>query len=369
MRVLGLFAGIGGLELGIGLAVRGARTVCYVERDAFAAAVLVARMEDKTLEAAPIWDDVSTFDGKPWRGVVDCIAGGFPCQDVSFAGKGEGLDGARSGLWSEYARIIREVGPRYVIVENVAALTSRGLDRVLADLAELGFDAEWDCFSAAGVGAPHLRRRIFILAQRVPDAERDAVWLESERGTGRAQAADEGDAEPRHMGESMADRERERLERLEPARSKTGAVRRSGGASVADAEIDDHGRVTADMGHANGSLCEARAGSTEATHSRGDAMGDTDRGRCEGEWPVGVHGGDDASRGDVDRPDNRLSWPPGPGDAEGWREWIAAGGPEPAVRRGADGSAYRMDRLRCLGNGVVPSVAARAWRTLIRRLK
>ncbi|WP_368773776.1 DNA cytosine methyltransferase [Myxococcus llanfairpwllgwyngyllgogerychwyrndrobwllllantysiliogogogochensis] len=140
------------------------RTVCYVEREAYAAACLVARMEKEELDSAPVWDDVGTFDGSPWRGVVDCVSGGFPCQDISVAGKGAGLDGERSGLWREYARIVSEVRPRFVFVENVAALRSRGLDRVLTDLAALGFDAEWVCVRASDAGAPHKRERLFILA-------------------------------------------------------------------------------------------------------------------------------------------------------------------------------------------------------------
>ena len=122
---MALFAGIGGIELGLKLAIPGYRTVCYVEREIYAAATLVARMEDEAICEAPVWSDVSTFDGKPWRGTVDLISGGFPCTDISLAGRGAGIDGAASGLWSEYARIIREVEPRFVFVENVPALTSR----------------------------------------------------------------------------------------------------------------------------------------------------------------------------------------------------------------------------------------------------
>ena len=152
------------LGVAVELAFPGARPVCYVEREAFAAAALVARMEDKILAPAPIWSDVSSFDGRPWRGVVDFIAGGFPCQDVSDAGPREGIRrGNRSGLWFEFARIVGEVGPRYVFVENVARLTLRGLDIVLGTLAELGFDAEWTTLRAEEVGAAHERDRTFIL--------------------------------------------------------------------------------------------------------------------------------------------------------------------------------------------------------------
>jgi len=162
MNELALFAGAGGGILGSHLL--GWRTVCAVEQNPFAAAVLAMRQNDGILRPFPIWDDVRTFDGKPWRGIVDVISGGFPCQDISVNGKGEGIDGTRSGLWGEMARIIRDVQPQVVFVENSPTLTIRGLGTVLGDLAEMGFDAEWGCISAADVGAPHKRERIWIVA-------------------------------------------------------------------------------------------------------------------------------------------------------------------------------------------------------------
>ena len=164
MNELALFAGAGGGILGGKLL--GWRTVCAVEIAAYARDVLLARQRDGCLEEFPIWDDICTFDGRPWRGHVDVISGGFPCQDISCAGKGAGLAGARSGLWYEYVRLIREVEPRYVFVENVGALLVRGLDAVLGAFAELGFDAEWGTLRASDVGAPHRRERVFILAWR-----------------------------------------------------------------------------------------------------------------------------------------------------------------------------------------------------------
>jgi site-specific DNA-cytosine methylase len=104
---------------------------------------------------------------------VDVLCGGFPCQDLSYAGKGAGLDGERSGLWGEYARLIRELRPRYVVVENVSALLARGLGRVLGDLAACGYDAEWDCIPASAVGAPHRRDRVWLVAYPNADAMRD----------------------------------------------------------------------------------------------------------------------------------------------------------------------------------------------------
>jgi DNA (cytosine-5)-methyltransferase 1 len=162
LRELALFAGAGGGILGGHLL--GWRTIVAVEYNAYARSVLLARQNDGTLPPFPIWDDVRTFDGRPWRGRIDVVSGGFPCQDISAAGKGAGLDGARSGLWGEMARIIREVRPRFVFVENSPMLTSRGLGTVLGDLAEMGFDAEWGVISAADTGAPHLRERIWIVA-------------------------------------------------------------------------------------------------------------------------------------------------------------------------------------------------------------
>jgi DNA (cytosine-5)-methyltransferase 1 len=159
---LALFAGAGGGILGGKLL--GWRTVCAVEWEPYPASVLVARQNDGLLPAFPIWDDVQTFDGKPWRGIVDVVSGGFPCQDISVAGKGDGLDGERSGMWREMARIIGEVRPRFAFVENSPMLITRGLERVLADLTLMGYDSRWGIISAADIGAKHRRERIWIVA-------------------------------------------------------------------------------------------------------------------------------------------------------------------------------------------------------------
>lgn len=159
---LALFAGGGGSILaGV---IFGWRTVCAVEIDPGARRILLDRQRDGILDEFPIWDDVRTFNGTRWRGHVDVVTGGFPCQDISVCGKGEGLDGERSGLWMEMARIIREVRPRLVIVENSPAITSRGLGRVLGDLAEMGMDARWGMFRASTIGAAHHRCRFYLVA-------------------------------------------------------------------------------------------------------------------------------------------------------------------------------------------------------------
>lgn len=139
MNELSLFAGAGGGILGGYLL--GWRTVCAVERDAYAAQVLAQRQNDGILRPFPIWSDVCSFDGKPWRGIVDVVSGGFPCRDISGAGKGAGIDGSRSGLWRQMARIIGEVRPRFVFVENSPLLVGRGLAMVISDLAKMGFDS------------------------------------------------------------------------------------------------------------------------------------------------------------------------------------------------------------------------------------
>jgi len=162
LNELALFAGVGGGILGGHLL--GWRTVCAVEWEQYPASVLCARQNDKILPTFPIWDDVQTFDGKPWRGIVDVVSGGFPCQDISAAGGGAGITGERSGMWKHMARIIGEVRPQYVFVENSPILTSRGLGVVLADISKMGFDAKWGVVSAADVGANHLRERIWIRA-------------------------------------------------------------------------------------------------------------------------------------------------------------------------------------------------------------
>jgi len=162
MNELALFAGAGGGILGGHLL--GWRTVCAVEIEDYPRRVLLQRQADGILPRFPIWDDVTTFDGKPWRGKVDVISGGFPCQDISVAGLGAGITGSRSGLWKQFARIIGEIGPRYVLVENSPNLKNKGLEVVLEDLWEMGYDAKWGVISAKQAGAPHLRERIWILA-------------------------------------------------------------------------------------------------------------------------------------------------------------------------------------------------------------
>lgn len=312
MHGLALCAGAGGLELGLKLALgEGCRTVCYVEREAYAAATLVARMADASLDTGPVWDDLGTFDGRPWRGVVDLVSAGFPCQPWSSAGRGRGTADER-WLWPDIARIVREVRPAWVFLENSPRLVRGGLDPILRDLAVLGFDAEWDVFSAAEAGAPHVRKRLFVLAN-----------ADSDRRQGR---------EPRE------------------AQQERGSGLTEGGVDVADAPGGELGELRQPSGG-------------RGLPDRGDAVvGDADR----HEW--GGNEGDEAGVGQRQRgyaggAGYELGlFPPGYDDLDAWREVLARDPSlEPAVRRVADGLAHRLDRLRLTGNGVVPVVAAVAF--------
>ncbi len=161
-RVLSLFAGIGGFDLGLEQ-TGGFKTVAVAETDPYASKVLAKHFPD-----APNVGDVTTAEYPD----ADIICAGFPCQDISFAGLGAGLAGARSGLWREVVRAIRVVRPKYTLLENLAALLGRGLGDVLGDLAEVGYDAEWHCIPATAVGAPHRRDRIWIVAHAVRERGR-----------------------------------------------------------------------------------------------------------------------------------------------------------------------------------------------------
>jgi DNA (cytosine-5)-methyltransferase 1 len=204
LRVLDLFSGIGGFSLGLER-TGGFETVAFCEIEPFCQRVLA-----KHWPKVPIYDDVRELTGARLAAdgiAVDVICGGFPCQDISTAGSGIGIEGERSGLWRDYARLIGELRPRYVFVENVAALLNRGLDRVLGDLAALGFDAEWHCIPACAVGAPHRRDRLWLAAYASGEFLRHKPGRSGgTRGAGPAVFGDDGPAWP------MADAEGTGLE-------------------------------------------------------------------------------------------------------------------------------------------------------------
>jgi DNA (cytosine-5)-methyltransferase 1 len=197
-----LFAGIGGFDLGLERA--GMTCKWQVEIDDYASRVLAKHWPD-----VPRHGDVRTFPTADRDWSVDLICGGFPCQDISLAGKGAGLAGARSGLWYEFARILGNIRPRWAVIENVPALTSRGLDTVLCDLASLGFDAEWHVIPASAVGAPHRRDRIWIVAHSQGINRRTGL-----RKNARPRSQTSGCwIEPRNYGCNVADADSPRLEK------------------------------------------------------------------------------------------------------------------------------------------------------------
>lgn len=158
-RYIDLFSGIGGFHIGLKMAGFLFSWVGFSEVDPYA-----IKVYEKNFPDAHNLGDITKIDGTKYKGTIDFITGGFPCQDISVAGKGVGIDGKRSGLWKEMHRLVCEVRPRCVIVENVPALLAKGLFRVLGDLASCRYDAEWDCIPASALGAPHRRDRIWVVA-------------------------------------------------------------------------------------------------------------------------------------------------------------------------------------------------------------
>ena len=346
-NILSLCSGIGGIELGLSLVMPSARVVAYLEGEAYAAACLVARMEEGILDPAPIWSDVRTFDGRPWRGKVDLVTAGFPCQPVSAAGK-KLVQKDKRWLWPKIARIVREVEPSFVFLENVPGLLVHGFEDVLGDLAELGFHAGWTCVRASDLGAPHIRRRVFVLARR----ERNAIRLKPERGGDTARQAEQGDAELAHARAELAYARTPQCEGAVAATKRIGP--RDSGRDLADPES---GRRR-ELRESSGSARLAECGSATP-------LADGDSGRQQS---IGLAQHDGLERESGDEPDGRSDdwleqWPPGP-DYRG--EWPL--GLEPSVRRVAHGIPNRLDRLRALGNGVVPSVAAAAFEALMERM-
>ena len=170
---ISLCAGVGGLDLGLHIAESNYRTVCYVERNSFAAATLVARMADTSLGAAPIWDDLKSFDGRVWRGHVHIITAGYPCQPFTLSGLRKGKADPRH-LWPDVARIVREITPEWVFFENVPGHLSLGFQDVARDLQEMGYRVAACVVSAAEVGASHTRERMFILGHADVQGQRES---------------------------------------------------------------------------------------------------------------------------------------------------------------------------------------------------
>jgi DNA (cytosine-5)-methyltransferase 1 len=360
LNELALFAGAGGGILGGKLL--GWRTVCAVEWEPYPASVLVARQNDGLLPPFPIWDDVQTFDGKPWRGIVDVVSGGFPCQDISAAGKGAGIDGERSGMWGHMARIIGEVRPRYVFVENSPMLVTRGLERVLGDLTVLGYDTKWTVMGAADVGANHKRDRIWIKAH-LPNSNSISHAMR-----GNSQDYAERVARGYEPRGSISD-----------SRSgcQDGARKSSQLAHSSQAGEQWKCSIQTD-GCSGGIFGQDNAENAKESTNVGDVqeLAQSQRKGLEGQWsqPRQQEVAQPGDSGTLAHTQNsRDVWRQwqlgfaeqkhhsGGGSTNGSREWWEA---EPNVGRVANGVAARVDRLKAIGNGQVPLCAATAWRTL-----
>jgi len=331
LNELALFAGAGGGILGGHLL--GWRTICAVEWESYPASILIARQNDGILPPFPIWDDVQTFDGKPWRGRVDVVSGGFPCQDISCAGKGAGIDGERSSMWSHMARIIGEVRPKKVLVENSPMLVGRGLARVLGDLAEMGYDAEWGVMGAHNVAAPHKRDRIWIMAY--------SNLYE-------------------HRANGGKEREKEEISSKHREEGCSGWFSGTSGNTEILAHSDE---LTSEIGRDdNADAGEGRRGCIESGGSgiddlrkfrAGEAgeMADSKELQCD----FGDNHGEHIKPGKIPKPRNGCSKE---NEFSHWWEF------EPDMGRVAHGVAARVDRLKAIGNGQVPAVAELAWQIL-----
>lgn len=318
MKVLDLFSGIGGFSLGLEAA--GMETIAFCEREPFCQEVLKKHWPD-----IPCHDDVTTLDGKQYNGTVDVIAGGFPCQDISLAGKGAGLAGERSGLWFEYLRIIKEAQPRYVIIENVSALRSRGLEEVLRSLAEIGYDAEWHCIPASAVGAPHQRDRIWIVAY--------AQSKRYECGESSQQTSSERTVEGGRTSEGLWLTEpcNESSIRSDVSNSTSTEQQGHSGRELHEQERHMAATRTEDLRQEDGQASPDFARSDDKTLAYPNGQ----RGRL---WNSQRQDAEDAWES------SRRS--------QFWN-WDV----EPDVGRVADGIPARTHRLRCLGNSIVPQIA------------
>ena len=376
LHTIELFAGVGmlgeGLRAGLGYLGEQARAVCYVEREAYAAAVLAARIQEGSLDAAPVWSDVCTFNAHQWAGAVDCIVAGFPCQDLSLAGQRAGLDGARSGLFFEALRIARDCGAEWLFLENVAgiatataaavdeaegALEERAAARVVGELADFGWDAEWVTIPASDVGASHGRDRWFCLAKMAdPQGRRRGIWQRAERTRG---------AEAEGAGHAL------------------------GHTGLQHQLVQQRGARTEHPG--TGGVMENRH---DVGAHRGGRGAEKVRRRDPAQSDCGLANADQPGLSLTQQPDAKRPWrrskrgataelcgaplfAPGPADPA-WAEIIRRRpGAAPALESGfrgvADGVAHRMDdsraqRLKCCGNGVVAAQAAAAFVELYRRL-
>ncbi len=332
--VLSLCAGYGGLDLGFHRAFPGARTVCYVENEIPAAAILAHNIEKGRLDDAPIWSDLKTFDPRPFRGRADAILGGYPCQPFSVAGQRRGTEDPRH-LWPYIARIVETIQPRICVFENVRGHVRLGLSEVLGELGELGYRVRAGIFSAAEVGAPHRRERVFILAYS--EGWRREAWRAESEGRERERAPIERSPGNMEHASRITKREQDDETTTEPRQ---------------DARTMP-GRGRASLAH--------RIGEGLQGHARDGA------GSLRQERKV--------SESDRSVSKDGLLWPSRPGEPQHeWEEprtvdrklnpsWVAQLMGLPSDWVEVEGLTREM-KLRALGNGVVPQQAELAIRTL-----
>ena len=341
--VIAFCAGYGGIERGLELAGVNHRVVAYVEIEAFAIANLVTKMEAGVLDPAPIWSDLKTFPAHLFRDRVDLITGGYPCQPFSAAGKRKGADDPRH-LWPHIRRHVQTIRPFRCFFENVEGHISLGLQEVIADLEADSYEATWGIFSAAEVGAPHRRKRVFIMADAC-GARRQQV--------ARSPHANEAENEGRTSIQAdivASDGERRRAGIVantnnagQPPNERQGQARdnaRWSGAAMADADSERQSGWPEGDGWQARSRIE-RSSSIKLAHASGKGL--------EGHARNGDSGGEPKQAGSVAQSGVCKKF--------GSEIWDV----EPDVGRVADGIADRVDRLRLLGNGVVPQQAAKAW--------
>tara|TARA_B100000745_G_scaffold297153_1_gene243632 strand:+ start:2041 stop:3303 length:1263 start_codon:yes stop_codon:yes gene_type:complete len=385
LNILSLCAGVGGLDLGIRVAQPNARAVCFVEIEAFACEILATRMEDKSLDEAPVWTDLRSFDGKPWRGVVDCITAGYPCQPFSIAGKQKGKDDPRH-LWPDVYRIVREIRPRLCFFENVPGHLRLGFEQVHDDLRELGYSVKAGLFSAEEVGASHKRERLFILAYR--ESDRANGWLsqlkEIQRTDGCGHATEPAGSSEASLANSpclfcewpLPEGDPEQQSEM-PSGSISGELADTDGTRLQETRSEFIAeRTGGDIGqlgnaeHAGSSACQIARGDGQADGAEWPACrqipteqsaGADHVANCDGAGFQKQCGAEPiCAEHQAVECGSCLPFPPGP---EGDWDGIPAG-LKPAICRMADGLANRVDRIRACGNGVVPLAAAYAWGVL-----
>jgi DNA (cytosine-5)-methyltransferase 1 len=330
------------MDLGLHLAIPDYRTIVYVEKERFCQDILIARMADGLLDPAPIWDDVRTFNGRQWAGLTDIIHAGYPCQPFSSAGKRLGIKDLRF-IWPQIRSIVAATSPEWVFFENVARHLRLGFDVVAKDLVAMGYRIVVGIFSAAEVGAPHLRKRLFILGRMANATGEQSGKLVKRLDAGLpSQAVANADC-VRGDGRTET-RKKESIRDFRPSE----ALGDADGDGLDESPIHVFWR-----GSRQPCDCSSRPGEV-----MGDAAGKGLEGRGESgqvntdEWPA---------------------WPPVYSDGAAWSRIVEkrpdlAPAIEPEIYRMADGAANRVDRIKALGNAVVPDVAALAFATLIAKL-